>query len=108
MKENASLLEKIAELEKTAKAPTPPAIVKDEPKPEPEKPKADYQALFAQLKDLGLAAFQNPKFRETLDAVKASGKPAIEHLSTLLKTSASATERFLAAALLEGAADPSS
>lgn len=104
--ENRRLKEKLAELQ--AGTNVPPVPAKAAPKPEAEKPPADYKALFASLKDLGLAAFQNPKFRETADAVKAAGKPAIEHLMNVLKTSASATERFLAAALLEGAADPSS
>lgn len=110
MKDNAALLEKIAELEKTAKAAPPPAPspVKDEPKLQPEKSKADYQALFAKLKEMGLGAFRDPKFAETLEGVKAAGKPAIDYLTNALRTSASATERFLAAALLEGAADPAS
>jgi HEAT repeat protein len=83
------------------------AVAKREETPAPEKPaKPDVQALFAKLSESGLAAFRSPKFGEALEAVKASGKPAVEYLSGVLKTSTSATERFMAAALLEGAGDP--
>jgi HEAT repeat protein len=62
---------------------------------------------FGKLAELGLAAFQSPDMAETIKAVKESGKPAMEFLTNVLRSSASASERFLAAALLEGAADPS-
>ena len=48
---------------------------------------------------------RSPKFGETLVAVKSAGKPAIEFLANVLRTSKSSTERFMAAALLEGAGD---
>jgi len=54
---------------------------------------------------LGLAGFRSPKYAEALEAVKKGGKASIDYLTGILKTSPSATERFYAAALLEGAAD---
>lgn len=104
--ENRILREKVAELEKAgaAAAAAPKSVVR----PDSEKPAAaDYKDLFAKLAELGLGAFQSPKFKEALEAIKSAGKPGIEFLANLLKTSKSATERFMAAALLEGAGDPS-
>jgi HEAT repeat protein len=97
---------RIAELEKAAASA--PAVAKKDDKPAPEKPAAaaaDLQALFGKLAEAGLGGFRSPKFGETLEAVKAGGKPAIDFLAGILKTSKSATERFMAAALLEGAGD---
>src|SRR5262249_48014977 len=102
--ENRVLKEKVAELEKSkAAAGAPP---KQEPKPEAEKSKRpEVKELFANLAELGISAFNSPKFKETLDAVKEAGKPGIEFLANVLRTSKSATERFMAAALMEGAGD---
>lgn len=103
--ENRVLQEKIAELEKP-RDPPPPAPKSDEKPPASPPAKADFQDLFAELAGQGLGAFGNPKMKELVDAVKASGKPALDYLSNLLRTSKSATERFVAAAVLEGAGDP--
>jgi hypothetical protein len=107
--ENRRLKAEIAELQDRK----PAAASKKEEKPAPEPPAAakeavDYRELFGTLSELGLAAFGNPKFEGALEAVKAAGKPAIEFLCETLRKSKSASERFLAAALLEGAADPDS
>jgi hypothetical protein len=83
-----------------------PVAKREEPPAPAKSEKPDLQALFAKLSESGLAAFRGPKFGEALEAVKASGKPAVDYLSGVLKTSKSATERFMAAALLEGAGDP--
>lgn len=100
-----ALQARIAELEKKAAASAPEAAKKDE-KPAVEKPAApDLASLFGKLGEAGLGGFRSPKFGETLEAVKSGGKPAIEYLSNILRTSKSATERFMAAALLEGAGD---
>lgn len=102
LEEKQRLEKKIEELQKAAAAKS------EEKKPAADdkaKPAADLQGLFAKLSESGLAAFRTPKFGETLDAVKAQGKPAIDYLANILKTSKSATERFMAAALLEGAGD---
>jgi|SRR6185295_5027070 len=109
--QNVKLKAKIADLEQAMAAKPAPAPKKEKPapdKPEAEKPAVDYHDLFAKLSEAGLAAFQSPRFKETVEAVKAAGKPALEFLMNNLRTSKSATERFIAAALLEGAADPSS
>jgi HEAT repeat protein len=109
--ENRRLQAKIAELEreKEQAAAAPQKKEKAAPEPPPSaKGGADYKDLFEKLSELGLAAFANPKFKEALAAVKAEGKAAIDFLTETLRKSRSATERFLAAALLEGAADPSS
>jgi HEAT repeat protein len=109
--ENKKLQARIEELEKVKDAASKkkqeekPAAA--EPAPAP-KEAVDYRELFARLSDLGLAAFGDPKFKGALEAIKAAGKPAIEFLTETLRKSKSASERFLAAALLEGAADPSS
>lgn len=102
--ENRVLREKVAEFERAeAAAPAPKPEAKP---PAAEKPApAEFKELFAKLAELGLGAFQSPKFKETLDAVKEAGKPGIEFLSSVLRTSKSATERFMAAALMEGAGD---
>jgi HEAT repeat protein len=83
------------------------------PTPEPEArkvvpPSAGIKERFEKLVELGLTALQSPDTADLLKAVKESGKPALEFLMNVLRSSASASERFLAAALLEGAADPSS
>jgi HEAT repeat protein len=85
--------------------PAPPSVVLKQETPA-ERLSPEVRELFTKLAEIGLAAFGNPKFTETLHAIKAAGKPAVEFLMNTLRTSTSATERFLAAALLEGAADP--
>jgi HEAT repeat protein len=103
--ENRVLKDRLAELEKP-KAAAPAPEKKD------EKPAADPAAapeikdLFAKLAEQGLAAFSSPKMKELIEAVKAAGKPALDFLANVLRTSKSATERFMAAAVLEGVADP--
>ena len=87
--------------------PAAPEVVKKEAKPAAvEKPALELRDLFAKLSEAGLGAFRSPKFAETLETVKSSGKPAMEFLMNILRTSSSATERFMAAALMEGAGDP--
>lgn len=104
--ENRQLKEKVAELERAKAAPVAPP--KTDSKPEPEKAAGpELKELFGKLADLGLGAFNSPKFKEALEAVKAAGKPGIDFLANILRTSKSATERFMAAALLEGAGDAS-
>jgi HEAT repeat protein len=103
--ENRVLKERMAELEK-AKAPAPAPEKKDE-KPAAEPPAApEIKDLFAKLAEQGLAAFSSPKMKELVDAVKAAGKPGLDFMANVLRTSTSATERFMAAAVLEGAGDP--
>jgi len=104
--ENRALKEKVAELEKAKAAAVAPP--KADAKPEPEKTAApELKSLFGKLAELGLGAFNSPKFKETLEAVKAAGKPGMEFLANILRTSKSATERFMAAALMEGSGDAS-
>jgi len=104
--ENKALTKRIEALEKPAPASAPAA-------PAEEKPTADAAAapklgeLFGKLTEAGLAGFRSPKFGEMLEAVKKAGKPAMDFLSNVLKTSTSATERFFAGALMEGAGDAS-
>ena len=104
--ENRVLKERIAELEK------PKAAAAATPEKKDEKPAADAPAapeikdLFAKLAEQGLAAFSSPKMKELIDAVKAAGKPALDFLANVLRTSKSATERFMAAAVMEGVGDP--
>ena len=103
--ENRRLQQKMAEMEKSK--PVAPEVVKKEAKPAAvEKPVPEIRELFAKLSEAGLGAFRSPKFAETLETVKSSGKPAMEFLMNILRTSSSATERFMAAALMEGAGDP--
>src|SRR5262249_25295125 len=108
--ENRRLQARVEELEDSVKTLTkaPKAEKKAAAETAPEKASGDYKALFEKLSELGLAAYGSGSFKDALDAVKSAGKPALEYLADILKTSKSATERFLAAALLEGAADPSS
>ncbi len=106
--ENQRLQAEVADLRKELAA----AIQKKKEKAQEASPApkeaVDYRDLFAKLSELGLAAFGDPKFKGALEAIKAAGKPGIEFLTEMLRKSKSASERFLAAALLEGAADPSS
>ena len=98
--ENRVLKERVAELEKPkAAAPTP-----DKKEEAPAPP--EIKDLFAKLAEQGLAAFSSPKMKELVDAVKAAGKPGLDFLADVLRTSKSATERFMAAAVLEGVGDP--
>jgi HEAT repeat protein len=109
--ENRRLKTRVEELEKEKDAAAKKKQEEKKPAAEPApapKEAVDYRELFAKLSDLGLAAFGDPKFKGALEAIKAAGKPAIEFLMETLRKSKSASERFLAAALLEGAADPSS
>jgi hypothetical protein len=109
------LKNKVLELEAEREATAARSKKDDKPSPapaaapsSPPAKTADYKELFAKLSELGLGAFAGPKFKEAVEAVKSAGAPAVEFLCTTLKTSTSASERFMAAALLEGAADPSS
>jgi len=99
--ENRRLKEKVAELQRPAK-PAPP-VESNESKP--VESAADYRDQFAKLTELGLTAFGSPKYGEAVQAIKAAGRPAVDFLMNSLRTSSSATERFLAAALLEGSGD---
>lgn len=102
--ENRKLARQVQDLEKAApRAPSAPAA---DPKP-PAAPasKSPIGDLFSKLAESGLAGLRGPKFGELLEAVKKEGKPAIDFLADVLKTSTSATERFYAGALLEGAGD---
>lgn len=104
--ENQRLSKRLEELERARS--TPPAAASPAAAPKPEKPAAaSVVDLFGKLVESGLAGFRSPKFAETLEAVKREGTPAIGTLSEILKKSTSATERFYAAALLEGAGDAS-
>ena len=102
--ENRKLAQRVEELEKARPAPSAAPAREEKPKTETTAP-ADVGELFAKLVESGLAGFRSPKFGETLEAVKKGGKASIDYLTNLLKTSSSATERFYAAALLEGAGD---
>lgn len=101
--ENRRLSDQVAEL-KSAKPVAPPVEAKVE---KPAAPPPDFKDRFTALAEKGLAAFQSPDLAEFLKTVKESGRPAVDFLANVLRTSASAGERFLAAAILEGAADPS-
>jgi len=104
--ENRKLSCRIEALEK--KAPTAPPVAPKEDAPKAEAPApADVGAIFGKLVEAGLAGFRGPKFGETLEAVKKQGPAAVEFLAGVLRRSESATERFYAAALLEGAGDAS-
>jgi HEAT repeat protein len=102
--ENRRLAERVAELEKEKSAAPTPVEKKDEKAPASA---ADLKAEFAKLVEKGLGAFRDPKFADAVKEVKERGKPAIDFLMNALRTGATATERFLAAALLEGAGDAS-
>jgi HEAT repeat protein len=95
-------VEELEQARSAAPAPVPP--------PSPEKPTAKAAApelgeRFEKLVSGGLASLRGPEFGEAKDAVKAAGKAGIEFLANKLRTSSSATERFLAGALLEAAGD---
>ena len=94
------LTSKVDELER---APASPAPAPEKPAATPASP--ELAERFDKLVAGGLAGLRGPEFGEAKDAVKAGGKSAIEFLSTRLRTSTSATERFLAGALLEAAGD---
>ncbi len=64
------------------------------------------QVRFAGMLEKGLGAFQSPDFGKLVQDFKASGKEGLDLLLNALRTSTSATERFLAAAILEGVGDP--
>lgn len=102
--ENKALTKRIEALEKPAPAPAPAAPPEEKPKTDAAVP-AKLGDLFGKLTESGLAGFRSPKFGEMLEAVKKEGKPALDFLANVLKTSTSATERFFAGALMEGAGD---
>lgn len=100
--ENARLKERISQLQ--AEARKAPASAEEAKPAEPAGP--GFRELFAKLVEDSLTAAGTPKFPDTLQAVKAAGRPAVDFLMNALRTSKSGTERYLAAALLEGAKDP--
>lgn len=102
--ENRRLAREVEQLKVEKPAP-PKAKEEKAPEPVPAPAAPDLKPRFAKLVESGLAAFQSPDFGELLKTVKDTGKPAVEFLMDVLRSSASATERFLAAALLEGTAD---
>lgn len=73
----------------------------------PAEPAPDLKKLYGELMEIGIGPAASQKFGEVLKAVKAGGKPAVDFVINALRTSSSATERLLAASLLEAAADPS-
>jgi len=103
--ENRVLKDRIAELEKPKTAASTPDKKDEKPAAEPAAA-PEIKDLFAKLAEQGLAAFSSPKMKELVDAVKAAGKPGVDFLGNVLRTSKSATERFMAAAVLEGVGDP--
>lgn len=103
--ENRILRQKLAEVEQAHPSAAPPALKEEKRTKTEAKPGPELRGLFTKLAEAGLSGFRSPAFAEALEAVKASGKPAIEYLANVLRTSASATDRFLAAALMEGAGD---
>jgi HEAT repeat protein len=104
---NLVMARRLEELEKARRDTLPaPAREKAPEAAAPAPAPPGVGELFAKLSEMGLAGFRSPKYAETLEAVKKGGKASIDYLTNVLKTSASATERFYAAALLEGAADP--
>src|SRR5882672_931296 len=102
--ENRKLARKVEDLEK-ARPAAPPESAKTEPAKTETAASPEIGELFGKLSASGLAGFRSPKYGETLDAVKKAGKAGIDYLTEVLKTSRSATERFYAAALLEGVND---
>lgn len=102
--ENRRLKEKIVDLERPKAKAADPAPKTENPA---ETPAGDLKERFAKLAEAGLAAFQKPEYADLLKAIKDAGKPAIDFLADILRQSSSATQRFIAAALLEGASDPS-
>ncbi|HEV3026514.1 MAG TPA: HEAT repeat domain-containing protein, partial [Planctomycetota bacterium] len=103
--ERRKLARRVEELEKSRS--TPPSLPpRNETTRSDTPPPAGIGELFSKLAELGLAGFRSPKFAETLEAVKKGGTASLEYLSKVLRTSTSAPDRFFAAALLEGAADP--
>jgi HEAT repeat protein len=102
--ENHQLSLRIQELEKVRPSPPPPRA-KEEKSGSLLTAPAELVELLEKLSELGLAGFRSPQFGQTLEAVKKGGKPAVDYLSKVLQTSSSATDRFYAAALLEGAGD---
>jgi hypothetical protein len=96
--ENRRLQERVAELERPKAPPQPQAAG-------PDSDKGDYRALFAALAEGGLAGYLGPKYLQASEAIKAAGRPGIDFLAELLRTSKSATDRFFAAALLETLGD---
>jgi hypothetical protein len=103
-KENREPAAKPADVEKPA-APAPAAP--EAPQAPPPAAKPDFGAKFAELAGKGLASFGSPEFFELVKLAKESGREGIELLTKQLLKGASAAERFLAAALLESAGDPS-
>jgi HEAT repeat protein len=102
--ENRMLARPVEDPEKTRR-PDAPAPAKEEAAKAEKPAPSDVSTLLGALVESGLAGFRSPKYSETLDAVKKGGKASIDYLTNILKGSASATERFYAAALLEGAGD---
>jgi len=103
--ENRVLKDRIAEHERS-KAAAPAPEKKDEKAAAEPAAAPEIKDLFAKLAEQGLGAFSSPKMKEFVDAIKAGGKPALDFLANVLRTSKSATERFMAAAVLEGVGDP--
>ena len=99
------LRQRIAELEQARTTPAPPASAPASEKPAAKAPAPELGELFEKLASGGLASLRGPEFGETKDAVMAGGKSGIEFLANRLRAASSATERFLAGALLEAAGD---
>jgi len=102
------LKRRIAELEAAlaAKEAPPPPIVPPAPPIETEKAiAAKLAARFAALAEKGMGALGDPDFRDLAQDLKKAGAKAIEDLAKRLLTAESATERFLAGALMETMGD---
>ncbi|HXX94479.1 MAG TPA: HEAT repeat domain-containing protein [Planctomycetota bacterium] len=89
------------------RSPSPPAGAAPPAAEAPRTLAPDFKGRFAALAESGIAAFQSPGMADLVRTVKETGRPAVDFLKEVLRTSGLSTERFLAAALLEGAADPS-
>jgi HEAT repeat protein len=99
------LRQRVAELEAAEATRATQPSPRDPEAPKQETPLKLADRLTA-LAPKGLNAFADPDFRALMADIKKAGSKAIAELAAILLKSESAQERFLAAALLEGAGDP--
>jgi HEAT repeat protein len=102
------LKRRVAELEAAlaAKEAPPPPIAPPPPAPDSEKTAAAKLAeRFAALVEKGMDALRDPDFKQLAQDLKKAGPKAMEDLAKRLLNAESATERFLAGALIETMGD---
>ena len=101
------LRQEVAELKAAAAAPPAPAPTQIPSDPPKENSASKFAERFAEIAKKGLGAYGSAELRALAADLKKAGPEALKAVIDRLLNAETATERFVAGALLEAAGDPS-